>query len=190
MTQHDEATTFYEELTKRNAGLISPDAQELLRTLRFVIAGCGSTGGATVSPLVRAGATRFLLADPDVYEILNLNRQDAGVTDVGRNKAEVAADAVLEVNPYAEVEILPDGIDANTSVLREGDVVVDAIDVTTEAGIVAKLALHRHAHELRVPVVTAYDVAGMQLVEVFDYRKSSSREECTASELRRRCSRH
>ena len=50
--------------------------------------------------------------------------------------------------------------------------VVDAIDVTTEAGIVAKLALHRHAHELRVPVVTAYDVAGMQLVEVFDYRKS------------------
>ncbi len=166
-----DPAAFYAELTKRNAGLISNRAQELLRTIRFVIAGCGSTGGATVEPLVRAGATRFVLADPDVYEVSNLNRQDALVADVGRNKAETAAARVLGINPHADVTILPEGIDPESSVLEAGDVVIDAIDVTTEAGLVAKLALHRQAHAVGAPVITAYDIAGTQLVEVFDYRR-------------------
>jgi molybdopterin/thiamine biosynthesis adenylyltransferase len=165
------ADAFYQELIARNRGLIPEVAQDLLRHSRFVVAGCGSTGGAAIEPLVRAGVTRLVLADPDVYELSNLNRQDATVADLGRNKAEVAAGRVRSINPHADVTVLPDGYRAGTGLLAPGDVVIDAVDVTTPAGIAAKLALHEEAHRAQVPVITAYDIAGMQLVEVFDYRR-------------------
>jgi hypothetical protein len=163
---------FYERLVARNRGLIEPRLQELLRRARFVIAGCGSTGGACVGPLVRSGATRFVLADLGVYELSNLNRQDAQVADLGRNKGEVQAERILAINPHAEVVVLSEGIvpDNVASLLAEDDLVVDAIDVTTDEGVAAKVALHRAARSLRLVVVTAYDIAATQFVEVFDYR--------------------
>src|SRR5207237_319692 len=73
---------FYAELVARNRGLIDEGSQAHLRQTRFVVAGCGSTGGACVMPLVRSGAERFVLLDPGAYELNNLNRQDAGLDDV------------------------------------------------------------------------------------------------------------
>lgn len=167
-----DAEAFYAELVTRNRGLIDDGDQQRLRNARFVIAGCGSTGGACVEPLVRSGATRFVLADPGTYELSNLNRQDATVADVGRNKAEVAAERIHAVNPHAEVVVVPEGLRPATvgSLLAERDLVVDAVDVTTDEGVATKVALHRAAHALRLVVVTAYDIAATQFVEVFDYR--------------------
>lgn len=167
---------FYAELTKRNSGLITAATQARLRSIRVVVAGCGSTGGAAVLPLARTGATRFLLADPDTFDLSNLNRQNATVADIGRNKATVAAEHVLAVNPHADVEVLTGGIrtDAVASLLTPHDIVIDAIDVTSVSGIAAKQALHRAAADGRRPVITAYDIAGCQLIEVFDYRNGGS----------------
>ncbi len=172
MVDFDNPTEFYAELTKRNQGLISASTQQMLSTCRVVVAGCGSTGGATIVPLVRTGATNFVLADPDTFDLSNLNRQNATVADIGRNKAEVAGESVLAINPHAKVTVLKHGIEADTvtDLLRSGDVVVDAIDVTTESGIIAKKALHAAASRAGVPVITAYDIAACQFVEVFDYR--------------------
>ena len=169
MTERD---AFYAELTSRNGALIGPAAQACLRSTRFVIAGCGSTGGSVVRPLVRSGATRFLLFEPGTFELTNLNRQDASVADVGRNKAEVARGGILAVNPGAEVEIVTTGYAASEDGrLEAGDLVLDAIDVTTDAGIAAKLALHAAACRKHLIVVTAYDIAFTQFLELFDYRQ-------------------
>ncbi len=165
-------TSFYDELVRRNAGLISHRTQQRLAAARIVIAGCGSTGGAAVVPLVRTGATDFLVADPDRFELSNLNRQNATIHDVGRNKAEVAAEHILAVNPHATVTVLPNGFPTSgvDELLTARDIVIDAIDVTTTTGIGAKKALHEAASKLRLPVITAYDIAGCQYVEIFDYR--------------------
>ena len=172
LPERTDADTFYRKLTKRNAGLIAPATQRRLREARIVVAGCGSTGGAAVMPLVRSGATRFLLADPDAFELSNLNRQNATIYDIGDNKAVVAARNVRSVNPHASIEILEDGIPTHgvDALLDDDDVVIDAIDVTTAAGIAAKKALHVAAARKRLPVITAYDIAACQFVEVFDYR--------------------
>jgi hypothetical protein len=169
VTDHD---AFYGELVARNRGLIDERSQALLRGTRFVIAGCGSTGGACVMPLLRSGAERFVLMDPGAYELNNLNRQDAGLDDIGRNKAEVTARHALAVNPFASVEVHTDGVRAETiaSVLSPGDLVLDAVDVTTDQGVRAKYALHEAACQLRLIVVTAYDIATTQFIEIFDYR--------------------
>jgi hypothetical protein len=164
---------FYAELTSRNRGLISELEQRRLRATRFVMAGCGSTGGACVMPLARSGAERFVLLDPGAYDVSNLNRQDATLADVGRNKAEVARARILSVNPYASVDAHARGVEPQTvgSLLAPGDFVVDAVDVTTSAGIEAKLALHRAACDRRLMVLTAYDIGPTQWLELFDYRR-------------------
>jgi hypothetical protein len=164
---------FYSELTSRNRGLISDTVQARLRATRFVIAGCGSTGGACVMPLVRSGAERFVLLDPGTYDVSNLNRQDATLADVGRNKAEAARARVLSVNPFAMVEVYARGVEPQTigSLLNADDFVIDAVDVTTSAGIEAKLALHRSACDRRLMALTAYDIGPTQWLELFDYRR-------------------
>ena len=168
----EDRDAFYSELTSRNHGLIAPEVQAALRQKRFVVAGCGSTGGAVLMPLVRTGAERFVLLDPGEYELNNLNRQDASLADIGRNKARACADRLLAVNPNCSLEIHEEGVDAATieGILREGDLVLDAIDVTTQDGISAKLALHAAAVQRRLIVMTAYDIAATQFIEIFDYR--------------------
>jgi hypothetical protein len=42
------AAEFYQALTLRNQGLLSSDEQQMLRRAAFLIAGCGSVGGAGV----------------------------------------------------------------------------------------------------------------------------------------------
>lgn len=167
-TDHD---SFYATLTERNAGLIPESWQRRLRTTRFVVAGCGSTGGACVMPLVRSGAERFVLLDPGRYELNNLNRQDAVLAEVGANKAAATRERILAVNPFADVSVFEDGVAKETIAMRleAGDVVIDAVDVTTEGGVRAKYALHEAASELRLKVLTAYDIAATQFVELFDY---------------------
>jgi hypothetical protein len=167
-TDHE---AFYVTFTERNRGLIADAWQRRLRTTRFVVAGCGSTGGACVMPLVRSGAERFVLLDPGAYELNNLNRQDAMLSDIGVNKANATRDRISAVNPFAEVEVFEDGVSPETigSRLAPGDVVIDAVDVTSAAGVSAKYALHEAACELRLKVLTAYDIAATQFVELFDY---------------------
>jgi hypothetical protein len=165
--------SFYRELTRRNRVLISAGVQERLRRQRFVIAGVGSTGGACVMPLVRSGAVRLALADPGRYELGNLNRQEASLADVGRNKARVQAERALAVNPFLDVEVDERGIDPMQAdrLLHEGDLVIDAADVTEPAGLAAKLALHEACCRRRLRVITAYDIASTQYVELYDYAR-------------------
>lgn len=167
---HDE---FYAEFVSRNAGLISPAEQRLLRNAHVLVAGCGSVGGAIIEPLVRLGAEHLTLAEPGCYELANLNRQRAWVSDIGRNKALVQAERVREINPFLKAKVIGAGItDDNVEDLTLlSDIIVDGIDVTTHEAIRHKLALHRHAAMARVPVICGYDIAGVQAVLIYDYRK-------------------
>lgn len=171
LTTHPD--TFYAGLTTRNAGVVTPELQERLRTATVLVAGCGSVGGAAVEPLARLGVQRFLLADPGEYELNNLNRQNATLADLDENKAVVAAERILAINPYAEVEVFTGGVNAeNVERLTSGvDVVVDGVDVTTMSGLRAKYLLHEHACAQRLPLFTGWDMAGAQYVRVYDYRR-------------------
>lgn len=166
-----EHEAFYRELISRNSGLIRTEEQRALRETRFIIAGCGSTGGACVMPLARSGAEQFVLLDPGAYEVSNLNRQEATLAEVGKNKALATRSRLLAVNPFAAVEVHVEGVVAEGigGLLRPADLVVDAVDVTTQDGVDAKLALHQAACQRRLRVITAYDIATTQYLEVFDY---------------------
>jgi hypothetical protein len=169
------AEDFYQSFIIRNAGLIGPDDQARIRHAQILVAGCGSIGGAVVEPLVRLGAEHLVLAEPDGYEMHNLNRQHATATDVGRNKAAVLAELARAVNPHVDVVVDERGVVATnaTDLVRSADLVFDGVDVTDPTALGCKHALHVAAQRFGVPVVCGYDIAGTQLVLTYDYRDRS-----------------
>jgi tRNA threonylcarbamoyladenosine dehydratase len=114
-----------------------------------------------------------VVADSGTYELNNLNRQHATVGDIDRNKAEVAAERILAVNPHAEVAVHPEGVTAQNVRELTGtcDLVVDGVDVTTMSGLRAKYLLHEQAAARQLPLVTGWDMAGRLYAQYFDYRK-------------------
>jgi molybdopterin/thiamine biosynthesis adenylyltransferase len=164
---------YYAGLVTRNRGVVSDAQQQALRTATVLVAGCGSVGGAAVQPLARIGVQQFLVADSGLYELNNLNRQHATVNDIDRNKAEVAAERILAVNPYAQVKTYAEGVTEDNAAELTGacQVVVDGVDVTTMAGLRAKFALHQAAAGRRLPLITGWDMAGCLYAQYFDYHK-------------------
>jgi len=173
MTEPQTRDDFLAELTLRNRGLIADADQRALAAARILVAGCGSTGGATVEPLVRAGAMHLTLVEPGHYELHNLNRQRATLAAIGQNKAAWLASQARAINPYLELDVHEAGItpDDARAFADRADLVIDAIDVTSMDGLRAKCALHEAASAARRPVVSAYDLAYRQYVRVYDYRR-------------------
>ena len=127
-----ESTTFsYEEAFSRHAGLLSAEEQETLRHKKVAIIGMGGVGGVHLMTLARLGIGHFAIADPDTFELANMNRQYGARQDtLGRSKADVMAEEVLKINPEARLQVFREGIDEDSieEFLNEADLFVDGID--------------------------------------------------------------
>lgn len=163
---------FYREFTLRNSGFIAEEDQQRLRQARILVAGCGSTGGSVIEPLVRSGAEQLILVDNGRYDLNNINRQNMTVADVDRPKVEVHAERARAINPHVQLTLYPGGISPDNvhELVANADIVIDAIDVTGRAGLEMKYLLHRACHAARKAVITGYDMAATQYIPVFDYR--------------------
>jgi hypothetical protein len=164
---------FYRDLTSRNQHFVSKATQERLRTFKILIAGCGSTGGACIEALARVGVCNFWLADNGSYELSNLNRQHARLENIGENKAQFHAAEIARINPHAHVTVDTRGICAENveAFVQAADLVFDAVDVTTPAGIRAKVLLHQKCHQFKKPVWSGLDLGYLQWGCSFDYRQ-------------------
>ena len=84
----------------RNIGLLSEQEQEQLLLARVAVVGAGGVGGLHILTLARLGVGKFNIADPDTFEAANVSRQfGASNSTYGRNKAEVLAEMVQDINP-------------------------------------------------------------------------------------------
>lgn len=140
---------FYWERVKRNLGWLGNTLeeqkarQEKLKNAVVGIAGTGGIGGATAERLVRMGVKNIKVADPDTFDISNINRQfGATIENIGRNKAEAVAQMVYEVTEDVNIDIYPEGIIEDTvDEFFEGcDFVLDKIELYE---LDARYTLHR-----------------------------------------------
>ncbi|MDX3546753.1 ThiF family adenylyltransferase [Streptomyces europaeiscabiei] len=159
------------EAVTRNLGIVNEREQAALRAATVLVAGCGSVGGAVVEPLARLGVMRFRLADPDHFDVTNLNRQACVLADAGLPKPEVLARRVRAISPSAEVTVCPEGLTLeNLDEALDGvHVAFDAIDPQMSAWV--KYQLHERAARRGIPVVAGADFGGKPAVYVFDYRR-------------------
>lgn len=172
--QETSALAFAAEAVSRNRDILDEREQAVLRAATVLVAGCGSVGGAVVEPLVRLGVIRLRLADPDRYDVTNLNRQAGVLADVGHSKPEVLAARVLSINPHAQVSVYPEGLtlDNLDAALVGAQVVFDGIDPSMSGWV--KYQLHERAARQGIPVLAGADFGGKPVVYVFDYRRDAT----------------
>lgn len=122
----------YNEAFSRNLGWVTPEEQERLRHSKIAIGGTGGVGGIHLITLVRLGVSRFHLADPDVFELKNFNRQyGANLTTLGQPKTNVMLAQALNINPEIQSKVFADGITPeNVEEFLDGvDVFIDGLDI-------------------------------------------------------------
>ena len=108
---------FYWERVNRNLGWLGNTEeeqrhrQEKLRDAVIGIAGTGGIGGAVALRLVRMGVRNLKLADPDTFDISNVQRQVGATWEtIGKNKAEVVAELAYNLTKDVNIEVYPEGI--------------------------------------------------------------------------------
>ncbi len=112
---------------------IGDAGQEKVAAAAALIVGCGALGSIQAQLLVRAGVGRVRIADNDVTEQVNLQRQilfDEDDVASGRPKAEIAAAKLGRVNSEVVVEGIVTRVTAENieSLIEDVDIVMDACD--------------------------------------------------------------
>jgi molybdopterin/thiamine biosynthesis adenylyltransferase len=151
----------------RNWGFITADEQQKLNSVKVSVAGAGGDGGLVAEHLARLGVRRFALADPEIFEPENANRQNGcDVSTMGRNKAAVIGDIIQRINPAAEVMIYPHGIalDNIEEFVDGAGLVVDETEYTRPQ---LSLMIARAARPRKIPVVSGVNVGFGAMVTSF-----------------------
>jgi len=150
-----ETERLIDEEFSRNIGLLTREDQKRLLSSRVAVAGAGGVGGLHLLTLARLGIGRFTIADPDIFEPVNINRQyGAFHSTMNRNKAEVLAAMVKDINTSADVRVFPEGVSSGNieSFLNGVDVFIDGIDFFE---IEVRRLLFKRAREKGIYALTA-----------------------------------
>lgn len=128
---------------ERTELLLGKEKLDLLRKAHVLVVGLGGVGAYAAEMIVRAGVGRMTIADADAVAPSNINRQLVALhSTVGRQKAEILAERLRDINPEIELTVVSRYIkDEETDLLLDAakyDYAVDAIDTLSP-----KLALIR-----------------------------------------------
>ena len=81
----------------------TPELNSALQKACIGVAGLGGLGSNIALSLARVGVAKLVLADFDVVEPSNLNRQQYFVRHIGMKKTDALKELIAEVNPFVEV---------------------------------------------------------------------------------------
>lgn len=107
------------------------EGQRILRASRVLVIGAGGLGSPALLYLAGAGVGHITIIDDDVVDESNLQRQVIHrESDIGRPKAESAADAVRRLDSEASVTAIVDrlSVDNAEKLFATHDVVLDGAD--------------------------------------------------------------
>jgi len=143
----------YEQFTLRNKDYIPGELQNKMRTTTILIAGCG-IGSSFAEVAVRLGFENIILADGDIVNDHNLNRQCFIAGDIGKLKVKALAERLKAINPSIKVKEFDEYISEKNvaQIVNEADIVFDTIDFLDLSGIVA---LHDECQKQRKHIISA-----------------------------------
>lgn len=160
---------------ERTELLLGEEKLARLRSANVLVVGVGGVGAYAAEMIVRAGVGRMTIADADKVSETNINRQLVALhSTVGKEKCEVLAERLRDINPDIELKMVNRFIkDSETDTLLDSekfDYVVDAIDTLSP-----KLALIKGALERDIPLVSSMGAGAKTdptLMEIKDIAKT------------------
>ncbi len=119
-----------EELETLMVSRHSPGVHERVKKSVVGIAGQGGLGSAVAIALARLGIGTLVLADFDIVEPSNLNRQQYFVHQIGQTKVQAIEENIRMINPYVHTEIHHIKLDEKNvpQVFKDVDILVEAFD--------------------------------------------------------------
>lgn len=156
--------------------LLGPAGLSTLAGCHVMICGVGGVGSYAAEALGRAGIGRITLVDYDDICLTNVNRQIHALSStVGRQKVDVMAARLRDINPAAEIIPIKEFFsqeNASRLLASKPDYVLDAIDHFT-----AKASLIMTCRQLDIPIISSMGAANKldpTKIEVSDISSSKN----------------
>jgi len=176
---------------ERTELLIGNEQLLRLNAAHVLIVGLGGVGSFAAEFIARAGVGQMTVIDGDIVDKSNKNRQLPALTStVGRKKAEVMAERLLDINPQLKLHVIdhfqrPD----DTIALIESqsfDYVMDCID-----SISPKLYLIKTCMEKKQRLISSMGAGGKTDASVVFVSDISKSHHCPfARTIRKRLNKH
>ena len=174
----------------RSEMILGSDSTQILAKKKVILFGVGGVGSYAAEALARAGVGSLTVVDNDTVAATNLNRQLCALhSTLGKPKARVVAERILDINPQCRVTALekfylPENADEFS--LESYDYIADAIDTVS-----AKIDLAVKAQQLGIPIISCMGTGNKlnpTLFTVSDIYKTSVCPLCRVmrTELRKR----
>lgn len=151
---------------------IGIEGQEKIHSGSALVVGAGGLGCPAALYLGAAGVGRLRIADADVVDLTNLQRQIGHLNSaIGSNKAASLRESVLAINPGVHIEALRERLqgDALAAAVAGVDVVLDCSD-----NFATRHAVNRACVRLRKPLVSGAALGFAGQLVVFDSRRPDS----------------
>ena len=167
----DQFTRYSRHMVLSQIGL---EGQRRLLAARVLLVGAGGLGSPIAMYLAASGVGQLVLADFDVVELSNLQRQILHTSkDIGRAKVESGQDTLQALNPDVEIitinRVFDEDDDELATEVEKADVVVDGTD-----NFETRFALNRACVATRTPLVSGAALRTDGQVTVFDPRDPES----------------
>lgn len=139
--------------------MIDGAIRKRLSAFTIGIAGCGGLGSNCAVALARVGIGKLVLADYDVVERSNLNRQYFFLHQIGKPKTEALAENIRLIDPGVitrthQIMLTPLNIPA---IFAGCDVVVEAFDKADQKQMLLEVMAEHMPH---LPLVSGIGMAG------------------------------
>jgi len=154
--------------------LYGKDALSRFRQSHIIVIGIGGVGSWVAEALARNAIGKITLIDMDVVAESNINRQLPALTStLGRNKIDVMAERIHDINPECDVQLMDDFVtEDNISQLISTDCnfVIDCIDNSR-----VKAALISWCKRQKIKIITLGGAGGQidpSLIKVSDLSRT------------------
>ncbi len=162
-------------MNQRTELLLGEEKQNQLKSKNILIVGVGGVGGYVCELLARCGIQNMTIADFDIVDKSNLNRQIFALNStIGTPKVDAAKERLMDINPEINLRTLQTRLSPETiyQIFNEKfDMVVDAIDDTKN-----KTFLIEFCHKNNIECVSALGSGNRAQIPIFEVTDLSKTE--------------
>lgn len=132
---------------------------EKMKTAKIGIAGLGGLGSNIACALARSGVGTLVVADFDVVELSNINRQAYTINHLGMRKTEAIADIIREINPFCTIIPHDIFIDENNcaELFADCEIICEAFDKAESKAVLVNTMLRS---DKTVKIISGSGMAG------------------------------
>jgi sulfur carrier protein ThiS adenylyltransferase len=123
----------------------TPFVHERMRNATVGIAGLGGLGSNIAAMLARLAVGHLVIADFDIVDPTNLNRQNYFVSDIGMKKTDASEEILHHINPFIEIEKHTVRLDETSipDIFGRCEVVCEALDSASEKAMFINTLLEK-----------------------------------------------